>query len=157
MPAAILGASSAQAAPPHPAANAIHATASALHSRANAASAGQRWPAYTANVTLTAGCGKFTGQIGHGGIGGELDPAYLVVKGRLSSSCNSATSLQMRWDVGSASIPGVIVARTGAHGTANVDWQVSSRSGEYAHIGGRVGITSEMPHGSTLWGGWKGV
>lgn len=155
--AAVLSAPTAQAVPPHAAADTGHSAESTIHSGTNAVSPARHWPAYTANVTLTVRCGKFVGQIGHGGIGGQLDPAYLAVRGELSSSCNSTTSLQMRWDAGSREIPGTIIARAGARGTVNVAWQVASRSGEYAHIGGRAGSTIEKPPGSTLWGRWKHV
>lgn len=155
--AAVLSPPPAQAAPPHLARNTIHSTVSVLHSRTNATSLGRHWPTYTAHVTLTAGCGKFVGQIGHGGIGGELDPAYLAVGGELSSSCNGTTFLQMRWDVGTARIPGTIVARVRARGKENAGWQTASKSGEYAHIGARVGTTGEMPRDKVLWGGWKNV
>lgn len=113
-------------------------------------------PDYTAKVTLTVRCGKFVGQIDHGGIGGIIDPAYLAVKGKLTSSCNSTTYLEIKWNVGFTN-HSEIIAKVGAHKTIDVDWQILSRNGEFADIGGRVGTTDAMPKGKIHWGGWKDV
>src|SRR6185437_8138013 len=109
-------------------------------------------PAYTAKVTLTVRCGKFVGEIDHGGIGGILDPAYLAVKGKLTSSCNSTTELEIKWNVGFTN-HSKIIAHVGPRKSIEVDWEIKSRNGQYADIGGRVGTTDGQPKGKIHWGG----
>jgi hypothetical protein len=112
---------------------------------------------YTAHVTLRVRCGKFVGHVDHGGIGGILDPAYLAVHGKLSSSCNSTTYLQIKYNVGFTDHGPVTIRKAGPHKTVNVDWQIKSRNGEFADIAVRVGTTDGMPKGQIHWGAWKHV
>jgi hypothetical protein len=126
------------------------ASLSIVRAKANA-------PDYTANVTLKVRCGKFTGKINHGGLGGILDRAYLQVEGKLSSSCNSTTYLQVRYDTGITTVTGQTIGHVGARKTDDVDWETHSIEGTYGHIGARVGTTDGMPKGEIYWGPWVDV
>jgi hypothetical protein len=112
-------------------------------------------PAYTAKVTLKVRCGKFVGEILHGGNGGLIDPAYLAVKGELSSSCNSKTYLQIRYQQGFIDEGPTTLKTAGAGKEVKVDWQTKSVIGTYAHIAVRVGTTDGMPKGKIHWAAWK--
>jgi hypothetical protein len=114
-------------------------------------------PAYTAKVTVTVRCGKFAGEINHGGTGGILNRAYLQVEGKLSSSCNSTTYLQVRYDIGPETFPGTIIKTVGSRRTADVDWEIRSIAGTYGNIGIRVGTNDGMREGEILWGPWRDV
>ncbi|MGD0377645.1 MAG: hypothetical protein ABSB01_24060 [Streptosporangiaceae bacterium] len=131
------------------------AAASATHASSGVARTDA--PNYTANVTLTVRCGKFVGKINHGGTGGILNRAYLQVEGKLSSSCNSTTYLQVRYDTGITTVPEQTIGHAGARHTVDVDWETHSIEGTYGHIGARVGTTDGMPKGKIHWGAWRDV
>jgi hypothetical protein len=114
-------------------------------------------PDYTAKVTATVRCGKFVGEILHGGNGGIIDPAYLEVHGKLSSSCNSTTYLEVRYETGLRHYGPTELKKIGARKSVEVDWQTKSVIGTYAHIGIRVGTTDGMPKDEIHWGGWVNV
>jgi hypothetical protein len=114
-------------------------------------------PATVQSVTLKIRCGKFAGTIDHHGIGGILDPAYLIVKGKLSSSCNSTTFLEVKYQNGFKSYGPTQIGKAGARKTATINWDTTSRDGQYAHIAVRIGTTDGMPKGKIYWGPWKNV
>lgn len=113
--------------------------------------------AYTAKVTVTVRCGKFVGEINHGGTGGILNRAYLQVEGKLSSSCNSTTYLQIRYDSGPETFPGTIIKKVGPRRTADVDWEIHSIAGLYGNIAIRLGTSDGMPKGEVFWGPWRDI
>jgi hypothetical protein len=113
-------------------------------------------PATTQKVTATVRCGKFVGTIIHVGSGGIFSRATLEVKGDLTSSCNSKTYLEVRYDTDVESFPGTIIASVGARGKKDVDWQTHSLE-PFGHIGIRVGTTDGMKDGKILWGKWVNV
>jgi hypothetical protein len=113
-------------------------------------------PLTTAGISIKVRCGKFVGKINHGGTGGILNRAYLQVEGTLTSSCNSTTFLQIRYDTGLETFPGTTIAKTG-RGNKEIDWEVHSIEGTYGHIGIRVGTNDGQKDGKILWSAWKNV
>jgi hypothetical protein len=134
----------------------LPAQASTLTPAAAAISHTPDRPLYTADINIKVRCGKFVGKINHGGNGGILDRAYLQVEGTLTSSCNSTTFLEIRYDSGFQSFPGTIIAKTG-RGNKKVDWETHSIEGPYGHIGIRVGTNDGQKKGHILWSPWKDV
>jgi hypothetical protein len=114
-------------------------------------------PLYTASVTATVRCGKFTGTIKHGGNGGVLDKAYLDIDGKVSSSCNSKTRLQAKYNVVVLGTYEPVIKTVGARQTATVSWSTSSAAGTYSEIGVRVCTTDGMKSGKWYCGAWKNV
>jgi hypothetical protein len=139
------------------AATLAHAPTAASATQASSGTARTDAPDYTAKVTLTVRCGKFVGKINHGGTGGILNRAYLQVEGKLSSSCNSTTYLQVRYDTGITTVPEQDIGHAGARRTVDIDWETHSIEGTYGHIGARVGTTDGMPKGKIRWGAWTDV
>ena len=137
-------------------ATSLPAQASTLTPASSTVSHTAERPLYTADINIKVRCGKFVGKINHGGTGGILNRAYLQVEGTLTSSCNSTTFLELRYDTGLESFPGTIIAKTG-RGNKSVDWEVHSIEGTYGHIGIRVGTNDGQKGGKILWSAWRDV
>jgi hypothetical protein len=138
------------------AASAPTAQALTLSSASSTSTHASLRPATTQKVTATVRCGKFVGTIIHTGSGGIFSRATLEVEGKVESSCNSTTYLQVRYDTDVETFPGTTIASVGSRRSKNVDWQTHSLE-PFGHIGVRVGTTDGMKDGKIYWGKWVNV
>jgi hypothetical protein len=75
----------------------------------------------------------FDGQIGWGGVGSEVMPAYIDVDGRIWSSCNGTAYLYVSYtNFGSSHNPQIGTA--GAGKNVGVHWSTESHFAPYGNI-----------------------
>jgi len=97
-------------------------------------------PRHTATVHPRVSCGDgsgrtagFDGQIGWGGVGSEVMPAYIDVDGRLWSSCNGTAYLYVSYtNFGSSHNPQI--GSAGAGKNVGVNWSTESHFAPYGNI-----------------------
>src|SRR5205807_6157261 len=97
-------------------------------------------PRHQATVHPRVSCGDsrgrtagFDGQIGWGGVGSEVMPAYIDVDGRLWSSCNGTAYLSVSYtNFGSSHNPQI--GSAGAGKNVGVNWSTESHFAPYGNI-----------------------
>ena len=97
-------------------------------------------PHHKATVHPRVSCGDksgrtagFDGEVGWGGVGNEVSPAYIDVDGRLWSSCNGTAYVYVSYtNFGSSHNP--LIGTAGAGKNVGVHWSTESHWAPYGNI-----------------------